>query len=98
MVALEIKLKLKKGENTRIKKNFAEKFVPAIKKQPGFFNAILLEQFTDKSDYLIILMFDTEEQRRAWVNSEEHDPAWGMIAELCESRAAKGYDIVGKAR
>ena len=98
MITFEIKLKVKEGKAASVKKQFNERFAPAIGHQSGFYNALLLEQFKDKKDYMMLLFFDTEEQRVDWINSSEHDPAWESIAELCSSFTAKGYDIVDKVR
>lgn len=98
MVMLEIKLEVKEGQSSEVKKRFNENFASAIKRQSGFYNALFLEQLESKDNCMILLFFDTEEQRLDWVSSDEHDPAWESIVELLNSFTAKSYEIVDKVR
>jgi heme-degrading monooxygenase HmoA len=97
MTQLHIYLDLIEGENEELSRRFREIFVPAIRIQPGFLDARLLKTVAEKSRYVVQLSFQTEEQRKAWVDSEEHQYAFPRIAELCNSRSAVRYDVLDTA-
>lgn len=97
MVVLTINLSVQNGRQAELRHNFLERFLPAVSRQPGFVDAKLATALEDASRMLVLLMFDSEQQRLAWVNSAEHDPAWESVASLCTDFVPVSHEIVAEA-
>ena len=83
---------------------FRDTYVPALRKQEGYLRSNLLRLFpaevaseiqaaTTDFNYQIELVFDTEENRRKWVASSEHQAAWPQASGMANKVAWRGYDI-----
>ncbi len=83
--------------------NFRKIFRPVITKQPGFV-AVRLLKFHEalkgpapaNSNYRLIISFQTEEQRKAWVATDEHQRVWPSIEKTLrgDKYTAVLYDTV----
>jgi len=93
MVVLTVTLHVQDGRQSEIQNNFVERFLPAVRRQPGFMDAKLGRALEDAQRMLLLLTFDTEQQRLAWVNSPEHGPAWDSIASLCRDFVPVSHEI-----
>ena len=103
---LQIYFQVAEENGGAFEKMYEEVYVPAMRKQTGYLGSNLLRLFPPavhteieaqdtEFTYQMELIFDTEENRRAWVASDEHQVAWPSAQELCESVAWRGYDIAG---
>jgi heme-degrading monooxygenase HmoA len=97
MTQLHINLSVLADRRQELERRFREIFVPAIRVQPGFDRVSLLQQVESDTRYVIELSFETEAQRRAWVESKEHQTAFPQIAELCEERSPVRYELIAAA-
>jgi antibiotic biosynthesis monooxygenase (ABM) superfamily enzyme len=77
--------------------NFRKVFRPVITKQPGFVSVRLLK-FREAMQgpapafkYRLIISFQTEEQRKAWVATDEHQRVWPSIEKTLRG---KNYTVV----
>jgi antibiotic biosynthesis monooxygenase (ABM) superfamily enzyme len=81
-------------------------YVPAMTVQQGYLGSKLLRLFPDNVakeiqaestdyNYQIQISFDTEENRRKWVKSAQHDIAWPAASGLAKAFKWKGYDVMG---
>jgi mannose-6-phosphate isomerase-like protein (cupin superfamily)/heme-degrading monooxygenase HmoA len=81
-------------------------YVPAMLVQPGYLGSKLLRIYPDNianeieaektsHNYQIMISFDTEENRRKWVASKQHDIAWPAATSLAKEYKWKGYDVLG---
>lgn len=81
-------------------------YVPAMIVQEGYLGSTLLRLFPDEVaneidaeptpyNYQILISFDTEENRRHWVESSQHQIAWPAAVDLVEEYRWKGYDVMG---
>lgn len=66
--------------------NYQKIFQPAIRRQPGFVDVKLLKRrdmqggpVPAQGKYRLIISFETEELRRRWAATEEHQRAWPTI-------------------
>ncbi len=82
-------------------------YTPALRKQPGYMRSTLLRLFPDEIaqeigaaptglNYQLELVFDTEENRRRWVASPEHQIAWPQASALARKAVWRGYDVAGE--
>lgn len=81
-------------------------YVPAMKVQPGYLNSSLLRLYPEEEaaeieaestdyNYQIKISFDTEENRRRWQASDQHQIAWPAATDLAEEFKWRGYDLLG---
>ncbi|EMS34367.1 hypothetical protein C943_03586 [Mariniradius saccharolyticus AK6] len=81
-------------------------YVPAMVVQQGYLGSKLLRLFPENLskeiqaepttyNYQIMISFDTEENRRKWVASKQHDIAWPAASGLAKEFKWKGYDVMG---
>ena len=106
MILLQIYFEVPTEKEQDFEKMYIESYVPALRKQQGYLGSKLLRLYPSKIaeeieaaptefNYQMNLMFDTEENRRLWVASEEHIVVWPLAAGMTKSVAWRGFDIVG---
>jgi mannose-6-phosphate isomerase-like protein (cupin superfamily) len=87
-------------------KMYTSIYVPAMTVQKGYLESRLLRLFPDNIEkeiqgepttynYQIQISFDTEENRRKWVASEQHKIAWPAASGLAKEFKWRGYDVMG---
>jgi heme-degrading monooxygenase HmoA len=83
--------------------NFRKVFRPVIVKQPGFVSVRLLKlrealkgAAPANAGYRLVISFQTEEQRKTWVATDEHQRVWPTIEETLrgEKFTAVLYDTI----
>lgn len=81
-------------------------YVPAMIVQKGYLSSKLLRLFSEEVakgiqaepteyNYQIQIEFDTEENRRKWVASDQHQIAWPAASGLAKKFKWRGYDVMG---
>jgi heme-degrading monooxygenase HmoA len=81
-------------------------YVPAMTVQPGYLESKLLRLFPEniaksieaeptEFNYQVQISFETEENRRKWVASAEHQIAWPAASKLAKSFKWRGYEVMG---
>lgn len=81
-------------------------YVPAMSVQDGYLSSKLLRLYPENEaaeieaepteyNYQIQISFDTEENRRQWVASDQHQIAWPAATSLAEEFKWRGYDVMG---
>jgi mannose-6-phosphate isomerase-like protein (cupin superfamily)/heme-degrading monooxygenase HmoA len=95
------------GENAEaFEKMYYSIYVPAMTVQPGYLGSKLLRLFPENVskeiqaeptayNYAIQISFDTEENRRKWVASDQHQIAWPAASGLAKEFKWRGYDVMG---
>ncbi|MGH9719620.1 MAG: antibiotic biosynthesis monooxygenase family protein [Bryobacteraceae bacterium] len=77
-------------------------FRPAISRQPGFVDVKLMKLRSAlagsppaNSNYRLIISFQTEEQRKAWVATDLHQKVWPQMEKHLKSKySAILYDLI----
>lgn len=98
MVVLTIDLEVDSSNQQQLQDNFRRQFVAAVSRQPGFVDVQLARPLAGGNRMLILLYFDTEQQREAWVATPEHEAAWSSIASLCRGFKPVSHEVVASAR
>jgi len=87
-IQLHVDLDVDPSKEKQMAGNYHKIFRPAIGKQPGFVDVKLLKLRSTlagpapaSAAYRLIISFQTEEQRQAWVKTDEHQRAWPTIEE-----------------
>jgi mannose-6-phosphate isomerase-like protein (cupin superfamily)/heme-degrading monooxygenase HmoA len=81
-------------------------YVPAMTVQQGYLSSKLLRLYPENlskqieaeptnHNYQIQISFDTEENRRKWVASNQHKVAWPTATGLAKEFKWRGYDVMG---
>lgn len=107
MILLQIYFEIADSDSADFERLYRQVYVPALQVQPGYLRSNLLHLFPADTaaeisaapshfNYQLELVFDTESNRRRWVDSAEHQRAWPMAEALAISVAHRGYDLVGE--
>ncbi len=90
---LHIWLTAKSGEEAALEKTFREVFYPAVSAREGFRDARLMRK-PGTLEYTVRLTFDTEDERMAWVASDEHQKAWPVLSGHCSETKYDGFALI----
>jgi mannose-6-phosphate isomerase-like protein (cupin superfamily) len=105
-MVLQMEFVVPKENADAFEKMYYSIYVPAMTVQTGYLGSKLLRLFPESKskeiqaepttyNYLIQISFDTEENRRKWVASKQHDIAWPAASGLATQFKWKGYDVMG---
>jgi len=105
-IALQMDFVVPKENAEAFEKMYHSIYVPAMTVQPGYVGSKLLRLFSDEVaksiqaepttyNYSIQISFDTEENRRKWVASPQHQIAWPAASALVKEFKWRGYDVMG---
>ena len=75
-IELHVDLVVEPTKEKDLVSTFHTVFEPTIGKQPGFISVSLLKLRVPGSAYRLVISFETEEQRLAWVASDDHQRVW----------------------
>jgi antibiotic biosynthesis monooxygenase (ABM) superfamily enzyme len=107
MMQLQITFDIPAGREADFERLYREVYAPALRKQAGYLRSRLLRLFPPAvareieaapadHTYQMELVFDTEENRRRWAASPEHQVAWPQAAGMARRVAWRGYDIAAE--
>lgn len=105
-IALQMDFIVPKENAAAFEKVYYSIYVPAMTVQQGYLGSKLLRLFPEEQaktiqaepttyNYQIQISFDTEENRRKWVASEQHKIAWPAASGLAKEFKWRGYDVMG---
>lgn len=105
-MALQMDFVVDKQNGEAFEKMYYSVYVPAMTVQPGYISSKLLRLFPENLskeiqaepttyNYQIQFVFDTEENRRKWVSSSQHQIAWPAASKLAKEFKWRGYDVMG---
>lgn len=105
-IVLQMDFVVAKENAEAFEKMYASVYVPAMTVQQGYLESKMLRFFPENIEkeiegepttynYQIQLSFDTEENRRKWVASDQHKIAWPAATKLAQSFKWRGYDVMG---
>ncbi|MDO1511672.1 cupin domain-containing protein [Maribacter confluentis] len=105
-MTLQMDFVVDKENAVAFEKMYYSIYVPAMVVQDGYLNSKLLRLFKNDLakeiqaepttfNYQIQISFDTEENRRKWVASEQHQIAWPAASGLAKEFKWRGYDVMG---
>ena len=105
-MALQMDFIVPKENALAFEKVYYSVYVPAMTVQQGYLGSKLLRLFAEEQaktiqaepttyNYQVQISFDTEENRRKWVASEQHKIAWPAASGLAKEYKWRGYDVMG---
>jgi len=108
MILFQILFDVAEGQRAEFEQAYRDVFEPALRKQTGFVTSKLLriypaarireiEGLSSDYNYEFNFVFETEEARRRWAKSSDHDIAWPVVRALARNVGWRGYDIVASS-
>ncbi|WP_304238086.1 cupin domain-containing protein [Jiulongibacter sediminis] len=105
-MALQMDFVVEPANAEAFEKMYYSIYVPAMIVQDGYLSSKLLRLFPEEVakgieaepteyNYQIQIEFDTEENRREWVASDQHQIAWPAASGLAKKFKWRGYDVMG---
>lgn len=105
-MVLQMDFIVAKENSEAFEKMYHSIYVPAMKVQQGYLGSKLLRLYPENvskeiqaeptnHNYQIQISFDTEENRRRWVASAQHQIAWPAATALAKEYKWRGYDVMG---
>ena len=94
MIELHVSLEPTAGNKEKLEQLFRTRFVPAIKKRPGFVRVNLLKRSDAVREYQLCLSFETEALRLQWVACDDHQEVWPVLSGLCQRASWRGFDVI----
>lgn len=105
-IGLQMDFVVPKESAEAFEKMYYSIYVPAMTVQEGYLGSKCLRIFPENIqkeiqaeptnyNYQIQISFDTEEHRRKWVASPQHQIAWPAASGLAKEFKWRGYDIMG---
>src|SRR5262245_52138376 len=77
-IQLHVDLEVNPAKESDLLDTFHNVFRPTISRQPGFVSVALLKTRVAPA-YRLVISFQTEEQRAAWVGTADHQRVWPQI-------------------
>ena len=77
-IQLHVDLEVDLAKENDLVETFHRVFQPTISRQPGFVSVTLLKARVS-SAYRLVISFETEEQRVAWVGTDDHQRVWPQM-------------------
>ncbi len=100
-IQLHVDLEVGPSREKQLISTFHAAFEPVIRRQPGFVDVRLLKlrqavvgKPATKATHRLIISFRTEEQRLAWVASDDHQRVWPQMEKQLTGLSALLYDQV----
>jgi mannose-6-phosphate isomerase-like protein (cupin superfamily) len=105
-MVLQMDFVVPKENGEAFEKMYYSIYVPAMTVQQGYIGSKLLRLFPEDIaktilaepttyNYQIQISFDTEENRRRWVASDQHQIAWPAATKLAKEFKWRGYEVMG---
>lgn len=102
-IQLHVDLDVDPAQEKEMVSNYHKVFHPVITKQPGFVDVKLLKlrsavagQAPPNAAYRLLISFQSEEQRKTWVDTAAHKRVWPSIEKTLKGSkyGAVLYDVV----
>ncbi|MFN7119275.1 MAG: cupin domain-containing protein [Saprospiraceae bacterium] len=105
-IVLQMDFVVPKENAAAFEKTYYSIYVPAMTVQKGYLSSKLLRFFPENIakeiqaepttyNYQVQISFATEQDRRNWVASKEHQIAWPAASSLATAYKWRGYDVMG---
>ncbi len=109
MILFQLFFEVADPKRAEFEKAFVEVFEPALRRQKGFQSVRFLRLYSPvqvaeieaaltEFNYQVNFVFDSEENRRRWSKTEDHDVAWPKFSSIARQAVWRGYDIISPAQ
>jgi antibiotic biosynthesis monooxygenase (ABM) superfamily enzyme len=109
MILFQLYFEVADQKRAEFEKAFVEIFEPALRLQKGLQEVKFLRLYPPalvaeiqaaptEFNYQVNFVFDSEENRRHWATSPDHDVAWPKVSSLARQAAWRGYDLISPDR
>lgn len=108
MILFQLYFEVADSNRAAFEKAFILVFEPALRRQKGFQSVKFLRLYapaqvaeigaaSTEFNYQVNFVFDSEESRKRWSVSPDHDVAWPKFSALARQAAWRGYDVISPA-
>jgi heme-degrading monooxygenase HmoA len=105
MIQFQLLFEVEPSKAQEFERCFFTVFQPALSRQAGFISVKLLRIFSpavqaeiqsakSEHNYQVNFFFESEQARRNWAKSPDHDVAWPKMAALTKQALWRGFDVV----
>lgn len=105
MILFQLFFDVADQKRTEFEQVYSHIFEPALRKQAGFQNSKLLRLYPSAEqteigaapteyNYQVNFVFDSEQSRRRWAASADHDAAWPKFSVIAQKAVWRGYEIL----
>jgi hypothetical protein len=105
MILFQLLFEVSDAKRAEFEEAYATVFLPALSRQQGFQNARFMRLYPPavvaeiaasptEYQYQINFVFDSEQSRRKWAASADHDVAWPRISGIATKAVWRGYDLI----
>lgn len=108
MIQFQLLFKVADANKAEFERTFSEVFKPALGRQKGFVSVAFARLFSpavrqeiqatpSEYDYQVNFFFESEQARRVWASSPDHDVAWPKFSALAEQFGWRGFDVLDRS-
>ena len=105
MILFQLYFEVAPQRHAEFERAYTEVFEPALRKQIGFESVKFLRLYgateslkigaaPTEFNYQVNFVFDSEESRRRWSTSRDHDAAWPTFSAIAQKAAWRGYELI----
>jgi hypothetical protein len=105
MILFQLYFQVSEENYREFEATYTQVFEPALRRQKGMQSVRFLRRYSaariqeieglfTEYNYQVNFVFDSEENRRTWATSPDHDVAWPKISALATQAAWCGFDLV----
>ena len=99
-IQLHVDLNVDPAREAELLTNYRTKFRPTISKQPGFVEVKLMKldsapagKAPANTNYRLLISFQTEAQRQAWVATADHQKVWPTIQQTLRAATSMPFSF-----
>lgn len=107
-IRLDISFEPLPGQMDKIREWFLAAYVPALERQQGFEDAVLLETYSDsarqeigaaaaETRLEIVIQFADEYLRSRWEVSEDHKRVWADLEVMVDYKFHRGWNVLASS-
>jgi antibiotic biosynthesis monooxygenase (ABM) superfamily enzyme len=105
MILFQLYFEVADQKRAEFERAYTEIFEPALRKQVGFESSKFLRLYgaaesseigaaPTEFNFQVNFVFDSEQNRRRWAASAEHDTAWPKFSAIARKALWRGYEVI----
>jgi hypothetical protein len=109
MILFQLYFEVADPKRAEFERAYVEIFEPALRRQKGLQDVKFLRLYGSAQvaeikaaptefNYQVNFVFDSEESRRRWATTPDHDVAWPKFSSLARQAVWRGYDLISPAQ
>jgi hypothetical protein len=107
MILFQLYFEVAEDKRAEFERVYREAFEPALRQQVGFQHVRFLRLYgpevcseidaaPTQFNYQVNFTFDSEQNRRRWAVSADHDTAWPRFSAIARRAQWRGYEVIAE--